>query len=117
MTIYTIGLYLMAAFYAFAGISHFRNPKFFLKITPPFIPYPEVVNIIIGVVEVLLAILLVIPATRSIGAWGVIILLILVYPANIYHHIKARRKGKHVTGTLIRLPIQFLLIYLAYLYV
>lgn len=107
----------MAAFYAYAGISHFRNPKFFLKITPPFVPYPEVANIIIGAVEILLGVLLVIPSTRSIGAWGVIILLILVYPANIYHHMKARRKGKHVTATLIRLPIQFLLIYLAYLYV
>lgn len=116
MNLFTIGLYVMAAFYAFAGISHFRNPKFFLKITPPWVPFPEVVNIIVGIGEVLLAILLIIPSTRAISAWGVIALLILVYPANIYHHIKARRKGKHVTGTLIRLPIQFLLIYLAYLY-
>jgi len=117
MNSYMIGLYVMAAFYTYAGISHFRNPKFFLKITPPFVPCREAVNIIVGIAEVLLGILLVIPDTRSIGAWGVIVLLILVFPANVYHHIKARRKGKHVTATLIRLPVQFLLIYLAYLYI
>lgn len=107
----------MAGFYIFAGISHFRNPKFFLKITPPFVPKPELVNIIVGIAEVLLGILLIIPSTRSMAAWGIIILLIAVFPANIFHHLKARRKGKHVTATMIRLPFQALFIYLAYLYI
>lgn len=106
----------MAAFYAYAGFAHFKNPKFFLKITPPFVPYPEIVNIIVGVAEIALGIMLLIPSTRSIAAWGIIILLVAVFPANIYHHIKALRKGKHVTGTMIRLPFQILFIYLAYLY-
>lgn len=116
MDLFKIGLYIMAAFYAYAGFAHFKNPKFFLKITPPFVPYPEIVNIIVGVAEIALGIMLLIPSTRSIAAWGIIILLVAVFPANIYHHIKARRKGKHVTGTMIRLPFQILFIYLAYLY-
>lgn len=116
MDLFKIGLYIMAAFYAYAGFSHFKNPKFFLKITPPFVPYPEVVNIIVGIAEIALGVMLLIPSTRSIAAWGIIILLIAVFPANIYHHIKARRKGKHVTATIIRLPFQALFIYLAYLY-
>ena len=117
MDLFKIGMYLMSAFYAYAGFSHFKNPKFFLKITPPFVPYPEVVNIIVGVVEIALAVMLLIPSTRSIAAWGIILLLIAVFPANIFHHLKARRKGKHVTATMIRLPFQALFIYLAYLYV
>ncbi|MFK7934989.1 MAG: MauE/DoxX family redox-associated membrane protein [Saprospiraceae bacterium] len=111
-----IGLYIMAAFYAYAGISHFRNPRFFLKITPKWVPQPERVNLIVGAIEIALGILLVIPATRSIGAWGVIALLIAVFPANIFHHQMAREKGKFVIPTLIRLPLQFLLIYWAYQY-
>lgn len=107
----------MAAFYAYAGFSHFKNPKFFLKITPPFVPFPEAMNIIIGIAEIALAVMLLFPQTRSWAAWGIIVLLILVFPANIYHHIKARRKGKHVKATLIRLPLQALLIYLAYIYI
>jgi len=106
----------MAAFYAYAGISHFRNPKFFLKITPKWVPAPEKVNILVGIFEVLLGIGLVIPATRSIAAWGTIALLIAVFPANVYHHQKARAKGKHVIPTLIRLPVQLLLIWWAYSY-
>lgn len=114
--ILTVLLYIMAAFYIYAGVSHFRNPKFFLKITPPYIPKPELVNIIVGVIEIALGILVLIPDTRSWAAWGIIALLIAVFPANWYHHQKAKKKGKHVRATLIRLPIQLLLIYLAYLY-
>jgi len=109
-------LYLMAAFYGIAGIQHFRKPWFFIKITPPWVPKADTVNIIVGVIEVAIAIGLVIPATRSIAAWVTIALLIAVFPANWYHHQKARKKGKMVKGTLIRLPIQLLLIWWAWAY-
>lgn len=104
----------MAAFYIYAGIGHFRNPKFFLKITPPYVPIPDKINIFVGIVEIALGIALFIPALQSLAAWGIIALLIAVFPANLYHHQKARAKGKHVTATLIRLPIQLVLIYWAY---
>lgn len=116
MTLSFALLILMAAFYIFAGVQHFRQPKFFLRITPPYVPAPEKVNLLVGAIEIILGIGLLIPSTTSIAAWGVIALLIAVFPANIYHHQKARAKGKHVTGTLIRLPIQALLIYWAYCY-
>ncbi|MEZ4887216.1 MAG: DoxX family protein [Chitinophagales bacterium] len=109
-------LLLMAAFYIYAGVSHFRHPKFFLRIMPPYIPSPEKVNLLVGAIEVILGVMLLIPATTSLAAWGVIALLIAVFPANIYHHQKARAKGKHVTATLIRLPIQALLVFWAYCY-
>ena len=107
-------LFLMAAFYIFAGVSHFRIPKFFIKITPPWVPAPEITNIVVGVIEIVLGILLLIPATTEFSAWAIIALLIAVFPANVYHYQKARKKGKHVTATLIRMPIQLLLIWWAY---
>ncbi len=106
----------MAAFYIAAGFFHFKNPKFFIKITPPYIPAPEKVNILVGVIEILLGIFLLVEKTQSLAAWGIIALLIAVFPANIYHHQLARKKGKDVTATLIRLPIQALLIYWAWCY-
>ena len=115
--IQTILLYLMAAFYIFAGISHFRIPKFFLAITPKWVPKPDIVNIIVGIVEIGLGVLLLCPNYRSWAAWGIILLLIAVFPANIYHYQKSKEKGKNATATLIRFPIQLLLIYLAYQYV
>lgn len=117
MLLHQISLYLMAAAYIFAGISHFRIPKFFIKITPPWVPFPEKVNILVGSIEVLLGIGLLIPATTKLAAWGIIALLIVVFPANIYHYQLVRRKGKNTTATLIRLPIQILLIYWAYTFV
>ena len=104
----------MAAFYIFAGVSHFRIPKFFIKITPPWVPAPEITNIIVGVIEIALGILLLIPATTEWSAWGVIALLIAVFPANVYHYQLAKKKGKHVRATIIRMPIQLLLLWWAY---
>ena len=112
-----ISLILMAAFYIFAGVSHFRVPKFFLRITPPWVPAPEKVNILVGVIEVALGLVLLYLPTRSYAAIGVIALLIAVFPANVYHFQKARERGKEVLGTTIRLPIQLLLIYWAYTFI
>ncbi len=109
----SLSLIIMAALYLFAGIMHFVNPKFFLSITPKWVPQPEAVNIIVGVVELLLGIGLFFKETQTIALYGVIALLIAVFPANIYHFQKALRKKKMVAVTAIRLPLQLLLIYWA----
>ncbi|SOE19749.1 Uncharacterized membrane protein [Spirosomataceae bacterium TFI 002] len=113
-TIKLISLIAMAAAYIFAGISHFRIPHFFLKITPKWVPYPEKVNILVGVIEIALGIMLLFSATRHFAALGIIALLIAVFPANFYHYQKTKSKGKNTIPTFIRLPIQLLLIYWAY---
>ena len=58
-TIKLISLVLMAALYIYAGISHFRTPKFFLKITPKWVPYPEKVNVLVGILEIVLGLSLI----------------------------------------------------------
>jgi len=113
----TISPFLMAAFYIFAGISHFRNPNFFLAITPKWVPMPKKVNIFVGAIEVLLGIAVLIPTLRTYAAYGIIALLIAVFPANVYHFQKSLKKEKQVIPTLIRLPIQALLIYWAWSFV
>lgn len=107
----------MAAFYIFAGISHFRVPKFFLKMTPKWVPFPEKINILVGIIELILGIGLLFSQTRSLAAMGIIALLIAVFPANIYHFQEARRKGKLVIPTLIRLPMQLVLIWWAFSFI
>lgn len=80
----TILKYVQAAFYVLAGVMHFINPDFYLKIMPPYLPAHKFLVDLSGVAEIALGILLAVPATTRLGAWGIIALLIAVFPANIY---------------------------------
>ena len=110
----SVSLWVMAIFYIVAGINHFVNPKFYLKIIPPALPYPEWLNWISGAAEILLGMALLFTVLQSWAAWGIILLLIAVFPANVYHFQKGWRKKKMVLILALRLPLQGLLIWWAY---
>lgn len=106
-------LLLAAAFYVFAGIMHFVKPGMYLKIMPPYIPWPETMVEISGVCEILGGIGLLIPKTRRIAAWGLVALLIAVFPANLYMATNPGETGTAGMSAAIRwgrLPLQLILI-------
>ncbi len=109
-------LYLMAALYTLAGINHFRSPGFYLAIMPPFLPYPNLMNTLSGLAEISLGIGLLFPQTRVWAAWGVIALLIAIFPANIYMAIADKFTRISPLIRWGRLPIQGVLIWWAYQY-
>ena len=80
----TISLWLMAAFYVFAGLNHFRAPEFYLPIMPPYLPWHAELVFLSGVAEVMIGVGLLVPRTRVLAAWGAIALLVAVFPANIH---------------------------------
>lgn len=80
----SITLILMALLYIVAGLLHFIKPKMYLKIMPPYLPAHLPLVYLSGVAEILLGIGLLIPALQVYAAWGVILLLIAVFPANVY---------------------------------
>ena len=108
-------LWVMAAFYAFGGFNHLMNPRFYVAIMPPQLPNPEWLNVISGLAEITLGVFLLEPRTRVFAAWGIIALLIAVFPANLY--VATSNLGlpdfSPGTGNLIvnyvRLPLQLLL--------
>ncbi|MEM6379004.1 MAG: DoxX family protein [Bacteroidota bacterium] len=110
----TTSLIIMAYVYIIAGISHFLIPKFFWSVTPPWVPKPKLVNILVGIIEICLGIGLFFSEIRMFALYGIILLLIAVFPANIYHFQKSRKKKQEFWITLARLPLQFLLIWWAY---
>ncbi len=115
----TIFLYIMVLFYVAAGFNHFKNPGMYLKIMPPYLPQPQFLNYLSGAAEVILGLMLLWPASRGFAAWGLIALLIAVFPANIYM-FQARNTvfaSLPAWGLLIRLPIQLLLIAWAAVYI
>jgi len=117
MNAHTIFLYLMACLYIAAGVYHFIKPRMYMRIMPPWLPWHLQLVWISGVCEIVLGILLFWPATRSFAAWGIIVLLIAVFPANV-EMMKQYRQRHHrlYWVTLVRLPLQIALIAWAWLY-
>ena len=67
MTIKLITIYLMSLFYIFAGVQHFVNTDWYLKIIPPYIPYHTAMVYISGVFEIILGIMLLFEDTRFLA--------------------------------------------------
>jgi len=110
-------LYVMAAVYALAGLNHFRVPKLYLRIMPRYLPAHKTLNYLSGAAEVLLAVALCVPSTSSLGAWGIIGLLVAVFPANLYMLTDPKAAmGLPRWALWLRLPLQALLIAWAWLY-
>lgn len=116
----TVLLYIMAAFYIFAGYNHLANPEFYLAIMPPNLPEPELLNVLSGLAEIVLGVFLLEPRTRALAAWGTIALLVAVFPANIYvatANIGADGPGSGAgAANWIRLPFQIVFIAWAWWY-
>lgn len=102
-----------------AGITHFIAPDTYVKIVPPQLPYPEAIVYISGFFEILGGIGLLIPFVSQAAAWGLVLLLIAVYPANINMAVNNIHLNNVPDGNwfqAIRLPFQFVLIAWAYWY-
>lgn len=109
--------YLFAAFFVLAGLNHFINTGFYLKIMPPFLPWHLRLVHLSGVVEIVLGVLLLIPKLTRMAAWGLIALLLAVFPANIQMAVNHALYPEYsVTALWLRLPLQFVLIAWAYWY-
>jgi uncharacterized membrane protein len=110
-------LFVMAALYVGAGVNHFVHPAPYVKIMPPWIPQHQLLVYVSGVIEILLGLLLMPAYSRHWAAWGIILLLIAVFPANIQMLVNYRNEGNPALWiAILRLPIQALLIYWAYVY-
>ena len=100
-----------------AGANHFRDPKFYEAIMPPYLPWHYALVIISGVAEVVLGIGLLIPKTSVYSAWGLILLLIAVFPANVHMAMNLELYSNVPAAVLwLRLPLQGVLIAWAYWY-
>jgi uncharacterized membrane protein len=110
-------IYLMSIGYIYIGIRHFVDVEFFLAIMPDYLPHHLELIYLSGFFEILLGVLLAIPKTRTYAAWGIILLLIAVFPANIYlvqsqeaQEVLAVTRGQ----AIFRLPFQAVFIAIAY---
>jgi uncharacterized membrane protein len=115
-------LWLMAAFYVLAGFNHLLNPGFYVRIIPPGLPDPAWLNLLSGLAEIVLGVFVLEPRVRVLAAWGIIALLIAVFPANVYVALENLGLPEGTPGTgnaalnWARLPLQGLFVAWAWWY-
>ena len=78
-----VALWVLAAFFVVAGANHFLNPVPYRTMMPPYLPWPEGLIIVSGVAEIAGGLGILIPRTRWLAGWGLIALLVAVFPANV----------------------------------
>jgi uncharacterized membrane protein len=108
----TLFRWLLAAFFIAAGINHFRMPAVYISMIPPWLPWPAALNAVSGVAEVLGGIGVLLPGLRCAAGWGLIALLVAVFPANLHGALMGHMPGfSYSAQTLwLRLPFQGVLI-------
>ena len=112
-----LSLYLMTGLYVLAGTNHFLNPLFYKKIMPSWLLWHYPFIYISGAAEIVLGLLLLPAQTRKPAAWGIIILLVAVFPANVQMVLNYREEqNPNWWLTVLRLPLQLVLIWWAYLF-
>ena len=110
-------IYFMSMAYIYVGLRHFIDPDFFLSIMPNYLTFHLELVYLSGIAEVSLGLMLLSKKTRIAGAIGLIILLILVFPANIHlvqSELSQSLLGVTKSQSIYRLPFQGLLISIAY---
>ena len=108
--------YLLALVLIVAGTLHFLRPDFFLKIVPPYMPWPLELIYLSGAIELSLGLLLLVPRYSRWAAWGIIALLIAVFPANLYLYQHQEIMPGPPLLHLLRLPLQAVFILWAFWY-
>jgi uncharacterized membrane protein len=109
-----VGLVSAAVLYIVAGSLHFIKPGAYVRIVPPYIPWHLPMVFISGAFEILGGVGLLAPRTRRNAAWGLIALLIAVFPANLYMATNPIDAGAASIAPALRwgrLPLQLLLIW------
>ena len=83
-TLKKAALYIFALFFIVAGVNHFINPAFYLPLIPPYFPFPAIINIVSGVLEIIAGGLLFLPQYRRWGGWLIVAMMIAFIPSHVY---------------------------------
>ena len=108
---------LLALFLVGAGVNHFIRTGFYLRMMPPYVPFPLAMVQISGVAEIALGVLLLVPGWSAAAAWGLIALLVAVFPANVQMALHPDTFPELSPRALwLRLPLQVVMIAWAFWY-
>jgi uncharacterized membrane protein len=106
--------YLFAASFILAGFNHFRDPDFYRRIMPPYLPWPSALHLTAGVFEVALGVMLLVPRSQKLAAWGLMAMLVAFFSVHIHMVVHHDQYEVRLSLLWIRLLLQFVLIALAW---
>ncbi len=106
---------MVGVLFVFAGGFHFVRPEPYLAMMPPWLPQPGLLVAVIGLAEIAGGIGVLLARTRRLAAWGLIALLLAVFPANLQVALHGW-PGTDIPAWVLwaRLPFQGLFIWLVY---
>ena len=105
------GLIFLIVLFLVAGMNHFSNPNFYVSIMPPYLPLQTELAYIAGILEVLGAVGLLFARTRRMAGYSLIILLVIIFPANIHMAVYPEYFPHYSPFSIyLRLPLQFMFI-------
>ncbi len=113
----TILRWVLTVFMVAAGINHFLSPAPYVAMMPSALPHPELLVQVSGVAEILGGLGLILPQTRKLTAWCLILLFIAIFPANLnmaINHLPLGDKAVPAWALWARLVLQVPLIAWAY---
>ena len=93
-----------------AGVNHFLQPGFYVAIMPPYLPWPGALVALSGVAEVAVGLAVLVPRLQRVAGWGLVALLLAVFPANVHMALHPARYDVPAWGLWLRLPLQGILI-------
>ena len=110
-----LSLYFLSALYIAAGIYHFWSPQLYVSIMPSFVPYPFAMVLVSGMTKIILGTLVLFNTTRRMAAYGIILLLVLIFPANVQMLVNyVHQQHPYTWLAAARLPLQIPLIWWAW---
>jgi len=111
-----IGRWILALFFIAAGANHFRMPATYLGMMPGWLPWPRALNAISGAAEILGGLGLLWPQFRRAAGWGLVALLVVVFPANAHVALMGHMPGFNFSPTVLWLRLPFQAVFIAWVW-
>ncbi len=108
---HTAALIGIAVFFIGGAIGHFALARFFVAIVPDYVPMPRLVVAVSGICELAGALGILLPRTRRAAGFGLMVLIVAVFPANVHMALNAELYPDFAPWLLYaRLPLQLVLL-------
>jgi uncharacterized membrane protein len=112
----SVARWVLALFLVAAGANHFRMPQTYLGMMPAWLPWPLALNGISGAAEILGGVGLLVGPARRLAGWGLVALLVAVFPANVHVALQGHMPGFDFSPAILWLRLPFQAVFLAWVW-